>query len=84
MFRAGQQIGLYTLVKRLGRGGFGEVWLADRSSKFVTTRVALKLPLDENVDVEVIKREAVLWERKAILCRSTFCLRFIMHIRKRL
>jgi eukaryotic-like serine/threonine-protein kinase len=63
MFRPEQQIGNYFLIKRLGRGGFGEVWLAERRTKFVTTKVAVKLPLDEQVNHEVIKQEAELWER---------------------
>lgn len=63
MFRPEQQIGNYFLIKRLGRGGFGEVWLAERRTRFVTTKVAVKLPLDEQVDHEVIKQEAELWER---------------------
>ncbi len=63
MFNSGKQIGSYTLIKRLGRGGFGEVWLAERKSKFVTTKVAVKLPLEEQVDTEAIKSEAVLWEQ---------------------
>src|SRR5437660_2669755 len=63
MFQAGQQIGLYTLINRIGRGGFGEVWLAERRAKFVTTKVAVKLPLDEQVDHEAIKQEATLWEQ---------------------
>ena len=63
MFRAGQQIGIYTLINRLGRGGFGEVWLAERRAKFVTTKVAVKLPLDEQVDHDTIKQEAALWEQ---------------------
>ncbi len=63
MFRSGQQIGSYILVQRIGRGGFGEVWLAERRAKFVTTKVAVKLPLDEQIDAETIKQEATLWEQ---------------------
>src|ERR1041384_1873044 len=63
MFHDGQQIGPYTLIRKLGRGGFGEVWLAERRAKFVTTKVAVKPPLDEQVDHEAIKHEAALWEQ---------------------
>ncbi len=61
MFHRDQQIGLYTLIERLGRGGFGEVWLAERRGRFATTRVALKLPIDELVDPVAIEQEARLW-----------------------
>jgi serine/threonine protein kinase len=63
MFQREQKIGVYTLVKRLGRGGFGEVWLADRHGKFATTQVAVKLPLDEQVDHAAIEQEAQLWAK---------------------
>jgi len=61
MFRTGQQIGGYTLINRIGRGGFGEVWLAERRAKFATTQVAVKLPLDEQVEHATIEQEAKLW-----------------------
>lgn len=63
MFQKGQQIGGYILISRLGKGGFGEVWLAEKRSQFVTKKVAVKLPLDEQVNFEAIKHEATLWEQ---------------------
>lgn len=63
MFSEGEQIGPYFLIRKLGRGGFGEVWLAERRAKFVTTRVAVKLPHGDQIDREAIKKEATLWEK---------------------
>src|SRR5687767_13899023 len=63
MFHEGQKIGLYTLVRKIDKGGFGEVWLAEKRSEFVTKKVAVKLPLDEQVDCDQIRQEATLWEK---------------------
>jgi serine/threonine protein kinase len=63
MFYEGRQIGGYTLLRKLGRGGFGEVWLAEKRSQFVTKKVAVKLPLDEQVNLDAIRQEAELWEQ---------------------
>ncbi|HMT08598.1 MAG TPA: serine/threonine-protein kinase [Pyrinomonadaceae bacterium] len=62
MFLQGQTIGPYTLISRLGKGGFGDVWLAEKRSQFLSKRVALKLPHDDQVDLKTIEREAQLWE----------------------
>ena len=63
MFQANQQIGGYTLIKQIGRGGFGEVWLAEKRTQFVIKKVAIKLPLGEQVNFEAIRQEATLWEQ---------------------
>ncbi len=63
MFHEGQKIGSYILVSRLGRGGFGEVWLAEKRSQFVTKKVAVKLPLDDQVNFDAVRQEAELWEQ---------------------
>lgn len=61
MFHANDQIGPYTLVCELGRGGFGVVWLAERRAKLATTRVALKFPFLSDPDLDAIRQEALLW-----------------------
>lgn len=63
MFAADQTIGPYTLIRKIGRGGFGEVWLAERRSQLFTKRLAIKLPHDDQVDIDTIRKEAVLWEQ---------------------
>ncbi len=61
MIQAGDTIGPYSLIRALGCGAFGEVWLADRSSSLLTTHAALKLPLDACADLDVIRQEAQVW-----------------------
>ena len=43
-FEAGVAVGPFRLLRRLGEGGMGEVWLADRAEDGPRRRVALKLP----------------------------------------
>jgi len=40
----GTQVGPYSLIERLGAGGMGTVWLAERIDKLLDRKVALKLP----------------------------------------
>src|ERR1700694_2932236 len=56
-----RKLGPYTLVSKIGRGAFGVVWLAEKKSSIATTRFALKLPRDEDIDLEAFKQEATIW-----------------------
>lgn len=55
------KIGPYTLINKLGRGAFGVVWLAEKRTAITTTRVAIKIPNDMDIDLEAVKQEAALW-----------------------
>jgi formylglycine-generating enzyme required for sulfatase activity/tRNA A-37 threonylcarbamoyl transferase component Bud32 len=61
MFQPNDKVGPYILIKLLGRGSFGEVWLGEKRTKFATTKFALKMPLEENVDLTAIEQEASVW-----------------------
>lgn len=51
--RAGQQLGPFRLLHRVGRGGMGEVWLAERRSDDLLQRVAVKLLQRGHADHEL-------------------------------
>jgi formylglycine-generating enzyme required for sulfatase activity len=61
MFHPNDKVGPYILIKFLGRGSFGEVWLGEKRTKFATTQCALKFPDMNKVDFEAIHKEAAMW-----------------------
>jgi len=63
MPRANDRIGPYQLINKLGAGGFGEVWLAQDFSGSSPREVAVKTPLDSEIDLDALLQEATLWAR---------------------
>ena len=45
----GLNVGPYLLEKRLGKGGFGEVWLAEENTELIKREVAIKIILPRNL-----------------------------------
>ncbi len=60
----GDVIGSYTLLKNIGVGGMGEVWLARRSDGAYERKVALKLPNTDAAPARI--RERMLRERDVL------------------
>jgi formylglycine-generating enzyme required for sulfatase activity len=63
MLKPDDLIGSYQLIRKLGAGGFGEVWLARDLDSSTPREVAVKTPLKSDVDLDALLQEATVWAR---------------------
>ena len=54
----GDVVDTYRLIEKIGSGGMGDVWLAERADGAITRRVALKLPHATSMDAHAALRQS--------------------------
>jgi len=65
MLEKGKKVGEYVLLEKLGSGGFGDVWKAEKRTVLDVNHFALKFfrPKEDGVDFDKIGKELAVWKR---------------------
>jgi formylglycine-generating enzyme required for sulfatase activity len=65
MLEKGKKVGEYVLLEKLGAGGFGDVWKAEKRTALDVNYFALKFfrPKEDGVDFDKIGKELAVWKQ---------------------
>lgn len=63
MFQPGQKIWQLTLMREIGNGAYGVVWLANHKNTTMEREVAVKFPYPSAVDWHSLRQETDTWSR---------------------
>lgn len=66
MLEKGKKISEYVLIEKIGHGGFGDVWLAEKRTALSVSLFALKFfrPAGKDViEIETVQREIEVWQK---------------------
>ena len=66
MLEKGKKISEYALVEKIGRGGFGDVWLAEKRTQLSVSQFALKFfrPAETSeFEVRTVQTEVEVWQK---------------------
>ncbi len=66
MLKKGKKIGDYFLVEKIGHGGFGDVWLAEKRTPLSVSSFALKFfrPVtDDEFEIQTVQKEIEIWQK---------------------
>ncbi len=66
MLEKGKKIGEYILIEKIGHGGFGDVWLAEKRTPLSVSMFALKFfrpAKTDEIEINTVQKEIEVWQK---------------------